>query len=286
MRRILSALWLSEASARQGAGKLLLQDGKRIRVVIPPKSHHGLVIRLQGLGALPESTRLDSSRVRRRGNLLVRLCVYPDSVTPQYGSFDTLSTDDMALEGWVYQKIDEVFGKMGRLAFVAGPMQAGAVADAFNVRGWRGTFDALVRHLGLTRLDIQLTTSNSLPQPGNCQRTVTMQGNTLVGSHYVITIHERFLDNPFAIAAIVAHELCHVAYAEWIDEAPKPPAQVPLSARDALEVEGTVDLLVFLSMLGEFQLRVARDKRLTLGYFNQGMFERMQVIASRKLGSL
>ena len=46
----------------------------------------------------------------------------------------------------------------------------------------------------------------------------------------------------------------------------------------------TVDLLVFMYKIGEFQLRVARDQRLTLGYFNQEMFERTQVIVSRKLG--
>jgi hypothetical protein len=37
--------------------------------------------------------------------------------------------------------------------------------------------------------------------------------------------------------------------------------------------------------IGEFQLRVARDTRLTLGYFDQTVFERMQVIVARKLGS-
>ena len=46
----------------------------------------------------------------------------------------------------------------------------------------------------------------------------------------------------------------------------------------------TVDLLVFMFKIGEFQLRVLRDQRLTIGYFNQGVFERMQVIVPRKLG--
>ena len=40
----------------------------------------------------------------------------------------------------------------------------------------------------------------------------------------------------------------------------------------------TVDLLVFMFKIGEFQLRVSRDQRLAIGYFNQGVFERMQVI--------
>ena len=49
-------------------------------------------------------------------------------------------------------------------------------------------------------------------------------------------------------------------------------------------MEQTVDLLVFMFKIGEFQLRVSRDQRLAIGYFNQGVFERMQVIVSRKLG--
>ena len=60
----------------------------------------------------------------------------------------------------------------------------------------------------------------------------------------------------------------------------------PADERDRLDVERTVDLLVFMFKIGEFQLRTSRDKRLTLGYFNQRVFERIQVIASRKLGLL
>jgi hypothetical protein len=44
--------------------------------------------------------------------------------------------------------------------------------------------------------------------------------------------------------------------------------------------------LVFMFKIGEFQLRVAREKHLTLGYFNQEIFERIQVIASKKLNSV
>ncbi|HXD09117.1 MAG TPA: hypothetical protein VN653_03550, partial [Anaerolineales bacterium] len=53
-----------------------------------------------------------------------------------------------------------------------------------------------------------------------------------------------------------------------------------------LEDERSVDLLVFMFKIGEFQLRVAREKHLTLGYFNQEIFDRIQVIASKKLNSV
>ncbi len=57
------------------------------------------------------------------------------------------------------------------------------------------------------------------------------------------------------------------------------------SEESTLEAERTIDLLVFMFKMGEFQLRVARDKRLTLGYFDQEIFERIQVIVSRKSSS-
>jgi hypothetical protein len=53
---------------------------------------------------------------------------------------------------------------------------------------------------------------------------------------------------------------------------------------ELLQFERTIDLLVVMFKLGEFQIRTSRDKRLTLGYFNQEVFERMQVIVARKHG--
>jgi hypothetical protein len=277
-------LWLSETSARDGAEKMLSIDGKRIIMVVPPRSYYGLAIRLRGLG---EETIFDRCapllRDKVRGNLLVKLFVYPDRVTPQYGIFDNLSTEDMALEGWVYKKFDEVIHRLGRSSLPSHPIQADAIANLFNEFGCKGIFDALVDHLDLTNLRIELAKSASLALPGSCQKTAEVKNNTVVGYRYRITIKEQFLDNPFSTAAIIAHELCHIVYSEKIDYAIRLVGLEYKTHKASLEEERTVDLLVFMFMLGEFQLRVARDKRLTLGYFNQELFERIQVIVSRKL---
>ena len=55
----------------------------------------------------------------------------------------------MVLEGWVYCKIDEVIGKMGKSAFPADTIGAEVVADLFNEGDWTRIFDALVCHLSL-----------------------------------------------------------------------------------------------------------------------------------------
>jgi hypothetical protein len=275
-------LWLSETTARNGGDKRLLLDEKKITMVIPPKSYNGLTIRLKGLGSESSHTWHAPVLHRKRGNLFVKLFVYPDNITPNYGSFEALSTDDMFLEGWVYRKIDEVILKMGKSSFLINPIQAGTVADLFNERGWRGIFDALVDHLKLANLNIGITKSNFISLPGSCEKTANFQDNTFVAYKYTITINEQFLDNPFSIAAIMAHELCHVIHSEKIDNVPKLAGPVIKTEQATMEEEHTVDLLAFMFKIGEFQLRVARDQRLTLGYFNQGIFERIQVIVSKK----
>jgi hypothetical protein len=193
----------------------------------------------------------------------------------------------MALEGWVYRKYDEVIRKLGQSSLPVDPIRASAIADLFNAAGWRSIFDALVNHLALNNLCIDAAKSAATPLPGSCERTAAVENNRVTRYNYRITIKEQFCDNPFSIAAIIAHEPCHVVYSERIDDTPKPVGNgyVINSKEAALEAERTVDLLVFLFKMGEFQLRVARDKRLTLGYFDQEVFERIQVIVSRKLSS-
>jgi hypothetical protein len=292
---IRQSLWISESSARNGADKRLFLGEKTITMVIPPRSYQGLTIRLRGYGKpLDFDWRAPFLR-RKPGHALVKLVVYPDAITPDYGSFETLSTEDMALEGWVYRKFDEVIQKLGRSALPRQPIPADEIANLFNAHGWTSIFYALVRHLNLAPLSIEPQASASLSVPGRCERRVFVQNNTSASGKaivpgrvpakyaYNVTIHEQFLDNPFAVAAILAHELCHVVYSERMDTGHPSIGYVVKSEKATLEEEHTVDLLVFMFRIGEFQLRVARDKRLTLGYFNQEIFERIQVIVSKKL---
>jgi hypothetical protein len=278
-------LWLSESAAKYGGDKLLAWGDGQIRVMIPRQSYPGLAIRLKGLGAQSEFQWRAPFLRRRNGNLLVKLMVYPDVITPAYGSFETLPTEDMVLEGWVYRKIDELLAKIGQATFNLQPVQAEVIADTYNLHGWRGIFRVLVEHLGLTWLNIVLLESDTLTAPGYCQKTVTYQEHQPPSSQYSISIHTRFLDNPFTVAAILAHELCHVVYGENAAIQTIKGLHGSNAEQETLQEERTVDLLVFMFKIGEFQLRVSRDTRLTFGYFNQEIFERMYVIVSKKLKS-
>jgi len=128
------SLWLSETSAIRGADKRLMIDGRAITMAIPPNSYNGLTIRLKALGKEggfdPQAPTL---RSKKRGNALVKLIVYPDSITPNYGSFETLSTDNMALEGWVYRKIDEVISKVGKTFFLVKPQRLARTINNSNI---------------------------------------------------------------------------------------------------------------------------------------------------------
>jgi DnaJ-class molecular chaperone len=110
-------LWLSENAILQGTEKIIWVDKKRIQVVIPPYSHQGLVLRLKGLGKEVDCRLGPPLLDKNRGDLYIKLFGYPDTVTPQYGSFENLGTDDMAHEGWIYRKIDEVTQKIGSPPF-------------------------------------------------------------------------------------------------------------------------------------------------------------------------
>jgi hypothetical protein len=280
-------LWISGSCARNGADKHISVGGQVLTMVVPPHSRDGLTVRLRGYGKQAGFDLLNPFARRVRGNALVKLIVYPDTVVPRYGFFDALTTEDMALEGWVYAKIEEVTARLGRGVFPDHPMSADTIADLFNEQGWTAIFFALVRHLGLGHIDLELKRSHALDKPGTCQRTVTQEKDGALTSHYVITVQDQFVENPFAVAAILAHELCHVLYCERLDGRPLMLGGLALeSAPATLEEERTVDLLAFMYKIGEFQLRVARDTSFTLGYFHQDVFERMQIIVSKKLGPL
>jgi hypothetical protein len=281
-----TSLWLSETFAKYGAQMKLFTGEKKIVMTIPPNSYNGLTIRLKGLGKGPSiDHRAPTLPKKKRGNLLVKLYVYTDSIKPSYKPFYTLSTENMALEGWVYLKYDEVIDKLGKSSIPDHPIPVSVFADLFNTGGWMSIVNVLVNHLKLGHIKIDFAISDSISNPGSCTRTPVVQNNEVVGYKYLIRIKELFLNNPFAIAAILAHELCHVVYLEKIDESQKSVGYEFKTEKATIEEERTVDLLVFLFKLGEFQLRVSRDKRLTLGYFNQEIFDRMQVIVSRKLNS-
>ena len=63
------SLWLSETAARKGTDKTLQLNDRRIRMVVPPGSRDGLVIRLSGLGPRPSFDWRAPFQPRRHGNL-------------------------------------------------------------------------------------------------------------------------------------------------------------------------------------------------------------------------
>jgi hypothetical protein len=276
-------LWVSDFDARYGAEKRLYANNANIIVLVPPNSYHGLTLRLKGLGNRPGFFRNVEFKNLKRGNLFVKLMLYPEIIQPKYGSFESLTTDDMVQEGWIYRKIDEIFEKVGHSAFPDRPIQAVSVADEFNALGWRGVFSLLKKHLYLECKDIQVKISTRISEPGLCEYKGVVEKDNSKQFNYVISLNHRYINNPFSTAAILAHELCHVVYFERIATVNNFDSNK--SRESKLEDEHTVDLLTCMYKLGEFQLRAARELRITFGYFRQELFERMQVITAKKLNT-
>lgn len=275
-------LWLSESSAWKGTLKNLSTPSGMIEVLVPKGSTNGSVIKLKGYGTSSTLvSRLSSqSEERRYINLVVR--TYPDYVTPQYRSFSSLNTDAMALEGWIYLKIDEIVSTLGKSILKIEPIIANTVADVFNQEGWMGIFDYLRSHLKLAGPEIEVIPTSSMIKPGECQPNVTQYSNGGISVNSCrIYINQTYLDDPICVAAILAHELCHVVYVQHFLQLDMPNHSI--NQKQTLEQERMVDLLVFMHRIGGFQIRVSRANNMTLGYFDQETFDRMFVIVQKEI---
>jgi len=271
-------LWLSESSARNGTIKKLSFMGRMIQVVVPIGSSDGSIITIEGQGKEAEFPESISHSNRKRGVLFVTLRTYLDYIYLKCRPFDSLDTDDMALEGWVYLKIDEIVSRMGLSILGFQPVIADTIADIFNESGLKGVFSYLINHFRLSSRNIALEVSDSISEPGKCE--CLGSGSS---SGYKISVNGMFIHNPFTVTAILAHELAHIVYLENFRFHFQSNAEPPHLPKDKQDREGelTVDLLVFMYRLGGFQIRVSRDRAITMGYFRQDQFDRIYVIAMK-----
>ncbi|MGB7537031.1 MAG: hypothetical protein WBM17_00685 [Anaerolineales bacterium] len=182
----------------------------------------------------------------------------------------------MALEGWIYNHIDEIKKKLRSMLPWKKEMKSEYIVNEFNNYGYNGVYNYLRNYLDLQSIRINVEQLDSMMEPGRCENRIMTQGGMKINSNYKIFINKAFSDDPFTSTAIFSHELCHVIYSELIE------GSSVINSASQIDVERSVDLLVFLFNLGEFQLRVARDMRLSLGYFNQDNFERMIAIIQKR----
>ena len=274
-------LWVAEQAATNGARRKLRFGEQLLPIEIPAGSRHDDVIRLPGFGhKAPFMWRAPFQR-RERGDLIVALRVFPDSVTPAIPPPDPQDPGDQQLEAWIHAKYEWAKRKLGEHVSAPSRLPAAAIAELFNQHGWRGVTEALEPHLNAHRYKLTIRPSSSIAAAGQCRPNWVMCGQDIVERSYEILIHEHYLSNPFCIAAILAHELCHVLYAERLRDGAFHSYDPNVMQEVSREEELTVDLLVFLHGLGEFQMRVARQENFTLGYFSQDNFERMQRIITQ-----
>ena len=276
-RDIHGVLWLNETQAQAGCKKRVVCGENCWHIKVPAGSKNGQVLRLKGHGEESDFGKTDPPA---RGDSLISLRVFADQVKAMVPPVDAMNVEDLSLESWVYRRTDQILGLLKQSPFSGEAFTAMRAADLFNEMGWEAIAAALRWHLGLQNSPVRFESSSTLTKPGQCRTEVTTRDNKPTGlANCTIYIHSNFLSDPFAVTAILAHEFCHVLEVSHFGSERTTPQ---LTGSDLMEMERTVDLLVFLYGLGEFQMRVARQSQMTLGYFNQGLFERMHAIWSRK----
>jgi len=278
-------LWISETDARTGCQKELgylvgfWNDVRRVQVKVPILSSEGSVVRLRNRGYKTKFRWGMPIFNRPCGDLIVKLRIFPDTVKAYYRDVNMLKTEDLALEGWVYRQKDEILKNLGN-PVSRPPVNASEMADIFNSGGWRANAKFLVNYLGVRHFSIKFNAVENLAFPGQYQKRIQVSSfgsKSLTG--FLIRIRSEFINDPFMVTAILAHEICHIIEDQSLS---RRGAEFSKEAgQELLELERRVDLLMFLHQLGEFQLRVARQSRKTFGYFNQEIFERMYVILQR-----
>jgi hypothetical protein len=276
-RDVHGALWLSEAQAKAGCKKRVVCGENCWQIKVPGGSKNGQVLRLKGYGQASDFGKKRS--IPTRADALIAVRVFADQVRAIVPPVDAMIAEDLSLESWVYRRTDQILGMLKESPFSREAFTAVRAADLFNEMGWEAIAAALRWHLGLQNVDVRFESSSTLDKPGQCRTEVTTRPNMPSRPvKHSIYIHAKFLDDPFAVTAIMAHEFCHVLEARHFGVG----RASQLAGSELMEMERTVDLLVFLFGLGEFQMRVARQRQMTFGYFNQGLFERMHTIWSRK----
>lgn len=272
-------LWLSATQAAEG-GVYSWGCAPEVRVRVPPGVAEGTQLCLRGQGQSPSLLRRICSWNASRGDLRLRVRTFLETVAPRIPDVEELSTEALAAEAWIYRNLDELRRMLGPRIPASEP-SALEVAARFNAAGWSGVGQLLLDHLRLRHAEILLTASGELSLPGQC-RTDAREEDGVVNKRYEIRVQEAMVQEPFLVTAVLAHELCHVIKSEWLT--PKAPGEPGLESdeRARLEEERTVDLLVFMYGLGEFQVRAAEENRFTLGYFDQQNFLRMLCRAKRR----
>ncbi len=256
-----NSIWIPETAGITGGVTRAWTPSAEMDIPIPPGTEDGDILRIEGAGIRPRFW----SRKREPYEVKVRL--YSPEVLPSYEFLDPMDFAGAELQEWVDNRLRLIERRLNRKALGrCAERAAERIADQFNLGGWPAAVKFVIQFFGQEARGVGVVPA-PIPSPGQC-RVTTREANGRRWKTYEVLVSNRFLHNPFFVAAIVAHELCHVVYREKIDpEAGFSPT--------TLAEERTVDLLVFFHGLGEFQLRVARQCGVTLGYFDQHHFERL-----------
>jgi len=173
------------------------------------------------------------------------------------------------------------------------------VVEAYNHKGVEGVFYLLKSYLKI-RYHVKLSICNAINEPGRCLCKITkstlrdnysnITSTKTYYSDYEIMINQKYINNPFFVASILAHELCHIVYNTYLAETEN--GSTGFYYRNSwgvddstTEMEQTVDVLTFVLGLGEFRIR-AKGYGVYMGYLQEPIFNNLFHFANNNVKEL
>ncbi len=279
-------VWISADERASGTYIDVRTSAGVLKVRVPPGHPAGRILRLREAGPLPDAGTHEPPPSTRRGDVLLRVLYYTPVLQLRQSSPDELTTEQLALEAMARRRFDE-FAKAIPAHFLSKPpLPVARVVDAFNLDGWTAVCACVIGHLEMAAYSIDPPTAESLPPrtAGRCESAVFRPSGRMT---HRIAIDIGLIESPFAVAAVCAHELCHVISNEHLrshESIAKRGVILEGSAVGSADIEQEeqrVDFMVCCVGLGHFQVYTRRTAEIHMGYYDQQLFERLIGVAMR-----
>ena len=291
--------WVEKTALNKGyMGKINIENRVTDFIIDNSNLYSGIVLRNKG--KLPFLLTILFRDRQYRGDVVVKLISYNSDILSGHSFFYNLTDQCLKEENKIFEKASAILRKkydyINKVWQGQKNVHAVKVAEAYNHNGILGVFNLLKEYLRINDC-VKLSVSNLINEPGRCSCkmiTTTSRSNysyieskTQYFEDYEIIINQKYINNPFFVASILAHELCHIVYNKYFYTAEKFSGgfyrnSVWDSDASTCDMEQTVDILTFVLGLGEYRIR-AKFYGVFFGYLQEPIFHNLFYFANHNV---
>ncbi|MBL9085764.1 MAG: hypothetical protein JNM10_01355 [Planctomycetia bacterium] len=163
------------------------------------------------------------------------------------------------------------------------------VTAQYAIDGWVGVFRLLYAFLGLHRYNIGISVVESV-EPGVLGQCVLRESRLADSVRAQVTVPISTTVDPFLFASTIAHELCHVIHAHWVESVVRA-SKFPIASSRSRLRRGTartvderdVDFLVCELGLGIFAILSRQTCGTFPSYLRPEVFDRLVADATHRI---